>query len=153
MGKALGLKQRERANGEQVQMREYRCASEHCLKCPRAARCTSNPQRGRTVTRMVGQELLDEVAARMQTQEGKEEYKKRGQTVEPRHGDLRTHRGLQRFHGYGTDRADSQIGLLTLTHNGLSLLAARQQSKASRQAASRPPPSLSLPRPPLHLKR
>jgi transposase len=149
----LGLKQRERANGEQVQMREYRCASEHCRKCPRAARCTSNPQRGRTVTRMVGQELLDAVAARMQTKEGKEEYKKRGQTVEPRHGDLRTHRGLQRFHGYGTDRAHSQIGLLTLVHNGLSLLAARQRSKASRQAASRPPPSLSLPRPPLHLKR
>jgi Transposase DDE domain len=145
----LGIKQRERANGEQVQMREYRCASEHCLKCPRAARCTSNPQRGRTVSRMVGQELLDEVAARMKTQEGEKEYKKRGQTVEPRHGDMRTHRGLQRFHGYGTDRADSQIGLLTLAHNGLSLLAAREQSKASRQATSGPPPS--RPHPPPHL--
>jgi hypothetical protein len=144
----IGIKQRERTNGEQVQMREYRCAREHCLKCPRAKSCTSSPQRGRTVARMVGQELLDEVAARMKTKEGKEEYKKRGQTVELRHGDMRTHRGLQRFHGYGKGRADSQIGLLTLAHNGLSLLAARQQSKASRQAASGPPPPPSRPYPP-----
>jgi Transposase DDE domain len=143
----LGLKQRERSNGEQVQLREYRCAKEHCLKCPRANNCTSSPQRGRTVARMVGQELLDEVAARMKTKEGKEEYKKRGQTVELRHGDMRTHRGLQRFHGYGQERAESQIGLLTLAHNGLSLLAAREQRKASRQAASAPPPP-SPPHPP-----
>lgn len=146
----LGVKQRERSNGEPVQLQEYRCAREHCLKCPRAARCTSSPQRGRTVARMVGQELLDEVAARMQTKEGQGEYKKRGQTVEPRHGELRTHRGLQRFRGYGKDRADSQIGLLTLAHNGLALLVARQQRKASRPAASGLPPSRPHPPPRLN---
>jgi hypothetical protein len=137
-------KQRERGNDEYVQMQEYRCAKEHCMKCPQASRCTSRPDKGRTVTRMVGQEMLDEVAARMKTKEGKEEYKKRGQTVEPRHADMRTHRGLQRFRGYGRRRADSQVALLTLVHNGLSLLKARKQNKASLSAAVGPP----LPSPP-----
>jgi hypothetical protein len=140
-----GTKQRERSNGEWVQMEEYRCSAAHCLKCPQAGRCTSNPGRGRTVARLVGQELLDEVAARMATEQGKERYKRRGQTVEPRHGDMRTHRGLQRFHGYGKARAAGQVGLLALAHNGLTLLEARQRRKASRSAAVAPPPPLPPP--------
>ena len=125
------IKKKEREAGEYVEVREYRCGKEHCQKCPQARQCTSRPEEGRTVGRMVGQEMLDEVAARMRTPEGKKEYKKRKQTVEPRHGDMRTHRGLQRFHGYGQRRAKSQVGLLVLVHNGLALHKARQDRKAT----------------------
>jgi len=126
---------REREDGEYVQVQEYRCSKEHCQGCPQAKECTSQPEKGRTVERMVGQELLDEVAARMRSKEGKEQYKKRKQTVEPRHGDMRKHRGLQQLHGCGQAQAQSQVGLLVLAHNGLTLLKLREERKAAQSAA------------------
>jgi hypothetical protein len=140
------IRSREREQGEVVQSAEYRCAKEHCMKCPQAQQCTSRPEQGRTVERMQGQELLDEVAAKMQTEKGKQEYKKRKQTVEPRHADMRQHRGLQRFHAYGLSRGRSEVGLLVLVHNGLTLLNCRKKAKAKqapppeRPAAKQAPP-------------
>ncbi len=128
------IRKKDREPGEYVEVQEYRFAKEHCQKCPQAQQCTSQPEKGRTVERMVGQELLDEVAARMRTTEGKAEYRKRKQTVEPRHGDMRRHRGLQEFRGYGQPGAESQVGLLVLAHNGLSLLKARKKGKATQAA-------------------
>jgi hypothetical protein len=132
------IRSREREEGEIVQSEEYRCAKEHCMKCPQAKRCTSRPEEGRTVERMQEQELLDEVAARMRTEEGKQQYKKRKQTVELRHGDMRTHRGLTHFHGYGQNQGHSQVGLLVLAHNGLTLFQVRKQRKAKPTTPERP---------------
>ena len=114
------------------------------MKCPQASCCTSRPPRGRTVERMQGQELLDEVAARMKTEEGRNEYKRRKQTVEPRHADMRTHRGLQRFHGYGQSQAQSQVGLLVLAPNGLTLYKLRRR----KFKAAGPPREQRKPMPP-----
>jgi hypothetical protein len=141
------IRPREREQGEVVLSEQYRCAKEHCMKCPQAARCTSRPQRGRTIERMQGQELLDEVAARMKTEQGRKEYKRRKQTVELRHADMRTHRGLQRFHGYGQSQARSQVGLLVLAHNGLTLYELRRRKfKAAGTPRERRKPMLpSLP--------
>jgi hypothetical protein len=141
------IRNREREQGEVVVSEEYRCDKKHCMKCPQAQRCTSRPDRGRTVERMQGQELLDEVAARMKTEEGKKEYKKRKQTVEPRHADMRQHRGLQQFHGYGQSQAHSQVGLLVLAHNGLSLFQCRKKRQAMPPARERPQGRPPLPAP------
>jgi hypothetical protein len=135
----VGLRSRQRDSGA-VQLEKYRCDKSHCLGCPRAADCTSRPEQGRRVERMVGQEVLDELAARMRTEQGKQHYKKRKETVELRYADLRQHRGLQRFRGFGARRAGSQLGLLMLVHNGLSLLQLRQQ----RLAAGVSPSELAL---------
>jgi Transposase DDE domain len=120
----------QRRDGEQVTGEQYRCAKEHCQGCPLAPRCTKRPDKGRTVKRLEGQELLDEVGQRTQAPEGKERYQKRCQTVELRHADFRQHRGLARFPSYGLRRARSLIGLLVLAHNGLALLDARDAKKA-----------------------
>ena len=56
----LGRVKRKAREEEEVEVEEYRCDKEHCLSCPQASRCTSRPHKGRTVDRMVGQELLDE---------------------------------------------------------------------------------------------
>ena len=135
----LGRMKRKSREGEEVQVEEYRCAKEHCLSCPQAKRCTDRPQTGRTVDRMVGQELLDEVVARMSSQEGKGWYKKRKQTVEPRHADMSEHRGLRRLHGYGLTRAQSQLGVIVLASNGLELLQARQRRKEGKAACAAKP--------------
>jgi hypothetical protein len=125
----------ERRDGEQVMVEQYRCAAEHCRDCPLARRCTSRPDKGRTVKRMQGQELLDEVGARMATTEGKQRYQKRSQTVELRHADFRAHRGLDRFRSYGLRYGQSLIGLLVLAHNGLALLDARDAKKEKNKSS------------------
>jgi transposase len=135
----LGRMKRKSREGQEVQVEEYRCDSKHCLSCPQALQCTDRPQTGRTVDRMVGQELLDEVAARMGSQEGKGWYKKRKQTVEPRHADMSEHRGLRRLHGYGLGRAQSQLGVIVLASNGLELLQARQRRKEAKAACAAKP--------------
>jgi hypothetical protein len=128
-----------RRDGEQVMVEQFRCAAEHCRTCPLASRCTKRPDKGRTVKRMQGQELLDEVAERMATPEGKQRYKKRSQTVELCHADFRAHRGLDRFRSFGLRAGQSLIGLLVLAHNGLALLDARDAKKLSNQESPGPP--------------
>ena len=56
--------------------------------------------------------------------------------MELRHGDMRKHRGLQQLHGYGQGQAQSQVGLLVLAHNGLTLLKARDDRKAAAATAA-----------------
>jgi hypothetical protein len=141
-GHLLHLERRcreERRDGDEVMVEQYRCPAEHCRACPLASRCTTKPDKGRTVKRMEGQELLDEVRERAQSLEGKRRYRKRCQTVELRHADLRAHRGLDRFPSYGLRRARGLIGLLVLAHNGLALLEARDAKKANNREVLSPP--------------
>jgi len=132
-------REQRRDGEEQVVVEQYRCQAEHCRGCPLAPRCTTSPERGRTVKRMQGQELLDEVAQRTQGEDGRQRYQKRGQTVELRHADFRAHRGLQRFPGYGLERGRGLIALLVLAHNGLALLWARDAKRAKKPEATSPP--------------
>jgi hypothetical protein len=131
--------QEGRRDGEQVVVEQYRCAPGHCQGCPLASRCTTRPEKGRTVKRLEGQEWLDEVGQRTQSPEGQRLYKKRNETVELRHADFRAHRGLSRFPSYGLGRARGLIGLLVLAHNGLALLDARDAKKAKIAEAKSPP--------------
>ena len=78
---------------------------------------------------------------RMRTTEGKEQYHKRKQTVELRHGDMRTHRNLDKIRGYGHSRAESEVGLLVLVHHGLALLQARAKRKANQPSDEGTPTS------------
>jgi hypothetical protein len=128
-----------RRDGEQVVVEQYRCAAQHCQGCPLAGRCTKRPDKGRTVKRLEGQELLDAVGERPQTAQGKQRYRQRSQSVERLHADFRAHRGLQRFPRYGLRQAQSLIALLVLAHNGLALLKAREAKKAKLQEACSPP--------------
>ena len=76
---------------------------------------------------MENEELLDELRARMQTDEAKELYKLRSRTVELNFADLKEHRGLRRFHCRGLDRATAEVGSLVLTHNLLAVEARGDQ--------------------------
>jgi transposase len=66
----------------------YLCPPEHCQACPRQGVCTRTPQKGRTVSRMENEELLEALRERMQTEAAKKEYKLRSQTVELNYADL-----------------------------------------------------------------
>jgi len=60
----------------------YVCPPEHCQACPRQSACTRTPQKGRSVSRMENEELLDALRERMNTLEAKALYKQRSRTVE-----------------------------------------------------------------------
>lgn len=103
----------------------YTCPPEHCLACPRQQACTRTPNKGRAVSRMENEDLVDALRARMQTDEAKRLYKLRSQTVELNYADMKEHRGLRRFHGRGPCRVTAEVGLLVLAHNMVYVEAQR----------------------------
>jgi transposase len=121
--------QKQRSGGRSLTQLRYHCSGEHCLACPLASGCVSNPSRGRTVTRLEGQELLDAQRAKMAQPEIQERYKLRGQTVELGFADAKGNRRCDRFHGRGTSRARAETGLLVLAQNLLRLDRLQQAAK------------------------
>jgi hypothetical protein len=101
----------------------YVCPPEHCQACPRQSACTRTPEKGRSVSRMENEELLDALRQRMQTPEAQTLYKQRSRTVELNFADLKEHRGLRRFHCRGLNRVKAEVGSLVLTHNLLEVEA------------------------------
>jgi transposase len=108
-----------------IRLSLYVCPPQHCQTCPRQASCTRSPEKGRTVSRMENEELLDALRERMQTPEAKEHYKQRSRTVELNFADLKEHRGLRRFHGRGLARVRAEISSVVLAHNLLHVLLQR----------------------------
>jgi hypothetical protein len=62
-------------------------------------------------------------------------YGKRKRTVELCFADHKEHRGLRRFRSRGLRRAQCQVGLLVLAHNGLIVLEAGAGAKPPRPQA------------------
>lgn len=119
----------ERSNGRTVLETIYRCAAEHCALCPRREACTPSWSRGRSVSRLEHEDLVDALRARMKTSEAKELYKQRRQTIELCYADLKQHRRLRRFNHYGPGRARAQIGASVLAYNLLILQKKRKHLK------------------------
>jgi transposase len=105
----------------EVTLHMYSCPGEYCSACPRQGECTRNPKKGRTVSRLENETLLDQLRERMHTPEAKALYKLRSQTVELVYADLKEHRGLRRFRSRGLRRAKTQVALAVLAHNILAL--------------------------------
>lgn len=113
--------QLDRHGGRKVTCRHYRCDPGHCLACPLAKQCTTNPARGRTIKRMDGQELVDAQREKMRNPEIKRIYARRGQTIERAFADAKGHRAFGRLRGRGLHRARAAIGLLVMAQNILNL--------------------------------
>ena len=127
----IGQERRVQADGEVNVIHRYHCDPNDCCACPLAARCTTNPQRGRSVKRSEHEPLVNAHRARMATEEGKQIYKLRKQTVELGFADLKEHRALRRFPRRGLERARTHLGLIILAHN----LLVRHRSAVDRQTA------------------
>jgi Transposase DDE domain len=129
--------QTQRRADHKITLKMYTCAPEHCQGCPRQPACTRAPKKGRTVSRMENEELLDELRARMETDEAKHLYKLRSRTVEQSFADLKEHRGLRRFHCRGPRRVTAEVGSLVLTNNLLAVEAhCRHRHKSPRDGTS-----------------
>jgi hypothetical protein len=73
------------------------------------------------IKRLEGQELLDAQREKMAQADVQARYALRGQTVERGFADAKGHRRLDRFHGRGLRRAQTETGLLALAQNVLRL--------------------------------
>lgn len=114
--------QRKQRQGDRTLIQyRYRCPAEYCRNCPLAGGCVRNPAKGRIVTRLAGQELLDAQRDKMERPEVKERYKLRGQTVELTFADVKGNRHFDRYHGRGLTRVRTETGLLVLSQNILRL--------------------------------
>jgi transposase len=117
----------KRQGGESLKLTQYRCPAEHCQACPRREECTRTPQRGRIVKRSEYDPLVEELNGRMRDPEGRKFYKHRKKTIERFFADLKRHRELDQFHGFGLTRARAEAAMLVLALNGMALLKARDE--------------------------
>ena len=127
----IGCTTEKREQDQELQVYQYRCPPEHCRDCRRAAECTKVPHKGRTIKRHEHEDKAEALRQRMRTPEGEALYKKRAQTIEPRFTDLKEHRGLRCFAGFGKALAAIQVGLLVLVHNARMADESRHAANAS----------------------
>jgi hypothetical protein len=116
-----GKERKQRHGGRSIIEHRYKCSPSHFVGCELAARCVKKPSNGRTIKRLEGQELLDAQRAKMESEEVKERYRLRGQTVERGFADAKGNRRFDRYHGRGLRRARTETGLLVLAQNLLIL--------------------------------
>jgi transposase len=119
----------QRRTDYKITLNIYTCPPKHCLACPRQQACTRTPTKGRSVSRMENEDLLDALRARMATEQAKRLYKLRSQTVELNYADLKEHRGLRRFHCRGPRRIKGEVGTLVLAHNLLYVASQRHLAR------------------------
>jgi hypothetical protein len=117
----------KRQGGLELPVIVYRATRTDCQACPQQATCTSNPKKGRVVKRYEGEEALERLEQRMQEPAAQQIYRLRAQTVELSNADLKEHRGLRTFRGFGRRRARAQAGLVILASNGLKIMHALQR--------------------------
>jgi hypothetical protein len=141
----IGYKVETREQDQEVGVYQYRCPPQHCQTCPRAAACTQAPHKGRTIRRSEHEEKVEALRQRMQAPEAQVLYKKRSQSVEPRIGDLKAHRGLRCFTAFGQALAMVQVGLLVLVHNAVCLFTRSAVSANNARPASSPEESCPAP--------
>jgi len=123
-----GRERKRRRDDQTVVQHRYHCPAEHCRSCPLRTRCVRNPEKGRTVKRLEGEELLEAHKAFMSTPEAKEAKRLRGSVIERPFGDAKQHRNLRRLHGRGLERVKAEIGLVVLAQTALTLERLRQEA-------------------------
>jgi hypothetical protein len=126
----------QRSGGPDVTVIQYRCPPQHCQACPVHDQCTRCPEKGRTVKRLQGQEILDRHQVLMQTPEAKAIRKQRPCTIERHFADTKCHRSWNRLHGRGLPRARTEVGLMHLGHNIVVLDKLRERRRSAQQNTS-----------------
>jgi transposase len=121
-----GKESKRRRDDQSVIEHRYHCPPEYCRRCPVSAGCVRNPEKGRTIKRLDGQELLDAHRAKMETEEAQARRKRRGELIERPFADAKEHRNMRKLHGRGLNRARAEIGLAVLAQTILTLRRLRE---------------------------
>jgi transposase len=131
-----GKEQKPRRDDQKVTQHRYHCPAEHCRACPLRERCVKDPEKGRTVKRLEGEEIIEAHKEWMKTEEAKAANRLRGSVIERCFGDAKQHRNLRCLHGRGLKRAKAEIGLVVLVQTALTLARLRKNDVNPRENAA-----------------
>jgi transposase len=131
-----GKERKYRRDDQTVIQHRFHCPAEHCRACPLRARCVRNPEKGRTVKRLEGEEIIEAQKELMKTDEAKAANKLRGSVIERCFGDAKRHRNLRGVHGRGLKRAKAEIGLIVLVQTALNLARLRKETVNPQENAA-----------------
>ncbi|MCP5120327.1 MAG: IS1182 family transposase [bacterium] len=82
-----------------------------CASCPQGSQCCQDPSKGRTVTRDQYESYRERLRSRMSADRGRERYRLRRRTVEPRIGQIKQVLGLRRFLRRGLEAVRTEWSL------------------------------------------
>ena len=131
-----GKEQKRRREDNTVTQHRYHCPAEHCRACPLRERCVRDPEKGRTVKRLEGEELIEAHKEWMKTEQAKTANRLRGSVIERCFGDAKKHRDLRCLHGRGLEKAKAEIGLVVLVQTALTLARLRKNDVNPRENAA-----------------
>jgi hypothetical protein len=75
----------------------------------------------RTIRRLENQSQLDDQAAKMDSDRGRESVRRRSIQIERRYADSKKHRGGREFHSCGESRVTTETGLMVMAQNSLAI--------------------------------
>ena len=97
--------------------REYKCKNDHCAFCPRREECLSEKQKTKSLRRHVWEDYRDEAYVFTHTEEGKEIYARRKETVERSFADSKELFGLRYCRMRGLSKVAEQCLLTAAAQN------------------------------------
>jgi transposase len=93
-----------------------------CAGCPRASGCYKAPAKGRTILRDEFEPYRERARQRISSADGRQKYKLRSQTVEPKFGYIKSGLGIRRFLRRGIERVKTEwIVICTAVNVGILL--------------------------------
>lgn len=102
-------------NGHLSMKRVYLCTD--CPGCPFQSSCAKDKDTKSIKVSLHNQKQRQEVRKRLETEEGKEKYKRRKIEVEPVFGHIKHNRHFQRFSLRGLSKTTTEWGLICVAHN------------------------------------
>ena len=136
--KRVGRETYSRSGGREEVVLRYGVKGATCQACPLKPQCTTSQKVGRSIRRSEHEDLIVAHQAWMETEEAKEVYRLRGQTIEIVFADLKEHRGLRRFSGRGLARVRTEVALEVLLHNLLAWHRFSSQMQYMKAKAVKP---------------
>ncbi len=132
----LGVGWDRRRDDNTVTQHRFHCPAEHCRACSLRERCVRDPEKGRTVRRLEGEELIEAQKEWIETVEAKAANRLRGSVIERCLGGAKQHRDLRRLQGRGLKRAEAEIGLVILVQTALTLARLRKNAATPKENAA-----------------
>ena len=97
--------------------REYKCKNDRCATCPRREKCLTEKQKTKSLRRHVWEDYRDEAYVFTHTEEGKEIYARRKETVERSFADSKELFGLRYCRMRGLSKVTEQCLLTAAAQN------------------------------------
>lgn len=97
--------------------REYKCKNDRCATCPRREECLTEKQKTKSLRRHVWEDYRDEAFVFTHTEEGKEIYERRKETVERSFADSKELFGLRYCRMRGLSKVTEQCLLTAAAQN------------------------------------